>query len=45
MIELVHYGEPVKVSMERPVTMPIPPLTPLTPRPAQPPGREPHRRA
>jgi alpha,alpha-trehalose phosphorylase len=39
-----HHGEPLVVSPDHPVTRPIPPARPLTPRPQQPPGREPRRR-
>jgi alpha,alpha-trehalose phosphorylase len=44
VIEFLHYGEPVKVSMDRPATLAIPPLRLFTPPPSQPPGREPRRR-
>jgi alpha,alpha-trehalose phosphorylase len=44
-LELRHHGEIIKVTTEAPVTRPNPPITPLTPPPTQPPGREPARRA
>ena len=44
-IRLQHHGEPITVTTGAPVTRPIPALTPLTPAPAQPPGRSPTRRA
>jgi alpha,alpha-trehalose phosphorylase len=40
-IELRHHGEKVTVAAGRPVTLPIPPLRPLTPPPVQPPSRVP----
>jgi len=43
-VRLLHYGQPVDVSMDRPATFPIPDVAPLGPRPTQPPGRAPHRR-
>jgi alpha,alpha-trehalose phosphorylase len=43
-LRLRHHGEPVTVTTDAPVTLPNPPITPLTPRPTQPPGREPARR-
>ena len=43
-LELLHYGQPVEVSVDQPATCPIPDLAPLGPRPTQPPGRAPHRR-
>jgi alpha,alpha-trehalose phosphorylase len=43
LVDLVHHGEPISVRSGYPVTRPIPPAQPLTPRPAQPPGRAPHR--
>jgi alpha,alpha-trehalose phosphorylase len=42
-ITVVHYGEPVDVTPDAPVKVPIPPL-PQRPRPRQPYGREPARR-
>jgi alpha,alpha-trehalose phosphorylase len=43
-IELRHHGETITVTTDAPVTLPNPPITPLTPRPTQPPGRVPARR-
>jgi alpha,alpha-trehalose phosphorylase len=42
-ITVMHYGEPVEVTPEAPVKVPIPPL-PQRPPPRQPHGREPARR-
>jgi alpha,alpha-trehalose phosphorylase len=42
-LELGHHGEPLTVSVDAPVTAPIPPA-PERPTPAQPPGRAPARR-
>jgi alpha,alpha-trehalose phosphorylase len=41
---LVHYEESVTVASDKPVTLPIPRITPR-PAPSQPPGRAPARRA
>ncbi len=41
-IEIVHHGEAVEVSVERPVCRDVPPM-PARPRPAQPAGRQPVR--
>jgi alpha,alpha-trehalose phosphorylase len=43
-LEISHHGERVKVSRQKPVTQPIPPLVPAGPTPTQPPGREPMAR-
>jgi alpha,alpha-trehalose phosphorylase len=43
-LQLLHYGQPVDVSVGQPATCPIPDVAPLGPRPTQPPGRAPHRR-
>jgi alpha,alpha-trehalose phosphorylase len=43
-VELLHYGEPVVVTAQRPVIRPIPPMPPPGPTPRQPLGREPVRR-
>ncbi|NHN56292.1 glycoside hydrolase family 65 protein [Calidifontibacter sp. DB0510] len=40
-VQLAHHGEPFLLTTEEPVSMPIERLEPLTPRPVQPPGREP----
>ncbi|HEX6381749.1 MAG TPA: glycosyl hydrolase family 65 protein [Acidimicrobiia bacterium] len=42
-ITIAHYGEPVEVTPNDPVKLPIPPL-PTRPPPSQPPGRAPARR-
>jgi alpha,alpha-trehalose phosphorylase len=42
-LQLLHYGQPVHVSEDQPATCPIPKVSPLGPRPTQPPGRAPHR--
>jgi alpha,alpha-trehalose phosphorylase len=42
-VALTHHGEPLVVVVGAPVTRPIPAARPLTPRPPQPPGREPVR--
>jgi alpha,alpha-trehalose phosphorylase len=42
-LEVRHYGEPIRLTRERPVTRPLPP-TPERARPSQPPGREPRER-
>ncbi len=44
VVDLLHHGEPVTVSVGNPVRRPIPPYRPLTPAPQQPPGRAPVRR-
>ncbi|MBA3422416.1 MAG: glycoside hydrolase family 65 protein [Thermoleophilaceae bacterium] len=43
-LSITHHGEPIEVAADRPATRAIPPA-PERPRPAQPPGREPPRRA
>jgi alpha,alpha-trehalose phosphorylase len=43
-ITVVHYGDPVEVTPQEPVKLPIPPH-PVRPRPRQPTGREPVRRS
>ncbi|HEX5596656.1 MAG TPA: glycoside hydrolase family 65 protein [Micromonosporaceae bacterium] len=43
-VELRHHGEPVTVTHQAPVTLPIPPAPPAGPPPRQPPGRAPIRR-
>jgi alpha,alpha-trehalose phosphorylase len=42
-MQLLHYGQPVNVSVGRPVTCPIPDVRPLGARPTQPAGRAPQR--
>ena len=42
-LTLVHHGESVEVSEDKPATLPIPPA-PTRPRPSQPKGRAPQRR-
>jgi alpha,alpha-trehalose phosphorylase len=44
-LSVTHYGERVEVVADRPTTRAIPPARQQAPRPAQPPGREPSRRA
>jgi len=44
-LDLVHHGEPVTVTIGKPVTMPIPEARPAGPEPQQPPGRAPVRRS
>jgi alpha,alpha-trehalose phosphorylase len=44
-IRLLHHGEAVFVTTDQPVTLPIPPIAPITPPPTQPPGRTPTRRS
>ena len=47
-LSVTHYGERVELTADRPTTRAIPPApeqAPERPRPAQPPGREPSRRA
>jgi alpha,alpha-trehalose phosphorylase len=44
VVELRHHGQPITVSVGRPVTVPIPDPAPTTPVPRQPPTREPSRR-
>jgi alpha,alpha-trehalose phosphorylase len=41
---LRHHGEDVTVTTKEPLTLPNPPVRPLTPPPTQPPGRAPLRR-
>ncbi|BCY09418.1 glycoside hydrolase family 65 protein [Actinoplanes sp. L3-i22] len=43
-LELTHHGEPLVLTTAAPVARPIPPITPLTATPAQPPGRSPLHR-
>ena len=43
-LEITHYGSPVAVAPAKPETRDIP-APPTRPRPSQPPGREPVRRA
>jgi alpha,alpha-trehalose phosphorylase len=43
IVSLLHHGERITVTTEKPVVMPIPPSVPLTPRPQQPHGRSPRR--
>ncbi|WDZ86478.1 glycoside hydrolase family 65 protein [Micromonospora cathayae] len=45
VLELLHHGEPVRVTCAQPVTMPVPPPHPSGPAPQQPPGRAPLRQA
>jgi alpha,alpha-trehalose phosphorylase len=45
VLELRHHGQPFAVSHHQPVTLDIPPMTPLTPRPSQPEGRAPEKAA
>jgi alpha,alpha-trehalose phosphorylase len=42
---LRHHGETVRVTSEKPLTLPVPPPHPVGPPPQQPPGRSPVRRA
>jgi len=42
-LEIVHHGQRLTVSAQRPATRQVPPITPRE-RPRQPPGREPTRR-
>jgi len=42
-LEILHYDQPVRLTLEEPVDLPIPP-GPRRPRPRQPAGREPPRR-
>jgi alpha,alpha-trehalose phosphorylase len=42
-LEIVHHGQPVRLSAAKPQTRPIPAASPR-PRPSQPPGREPVHR-
>ncbi|MEU2611885.1 glycoside hydrolase family 65 protein [Micromonospora sp. NPDC007271] len=41
VLELRHHGEPVRITCEQPVTVPVPPADPSGPPPEQPPGRAP----
>ncbi|MGI8695729.1 MAG: glycoside hydrolase family 65 protein [Mycobacteriales bacterium] len=41
VVPLRHHGKDFELHMSEAVTLPIPPITPLTPRPTQPVGREP----
>ena len=41
---LRHHGQLVEVECGQPVTLPVPPPTPVGPAPQQPPGRAPVRR-
>jgi alpha,alpha-trehalose phosphorylase len=41
---LRHHGEDVRVTSEKPLTLPVPPPHPVGPQPQQPPGRSPVRR-
>jgi alpha,alpha-trehalose phosphorylase len=43
-VELSHHDQPTTVSVNHPVTLPIPRAAPLTPVPVQPPTRGPFRR-
>jgi alpha,alpha-trehalose phosphorylase len=43
-MEITHHGEPVRVSISHPRTLPIPETSPALGTPTQPPGREPVRR-
>ena len=43
-LQISHHGAKIKVSRQKPVTQPIPPLGPAGPTPTQPPGREPMAR-
>jgi alpha,alpha-trehalose phosphorylase len=43
-VRLLSHGEPVDVTTDEPVTVPIPPLGDVGPAPNQPPGRAPMRR-
>ncbi|MEO3820068.1 glycoside hydrolase family 65 protein [Plantactinospora sp. B24E8] len=45
VMELTHHGELVRVTCDDPVTLPVPPMRPTGPQPAQPDGRAPVRRA
>ncbi|MGC4893747.1 glycoside hydrolase family 65 protein [Micromonospora sp. DT31] len=40
-LELLHHGQPLRVTSARPVTVPVPPAHPSGPQPEQPPGRAP----
>ena len=42
-LQLLHYGQPVDVSMDQPATCPIPDVAPLGAKPTQPVGRAPRR--
>jgi alpha,alpha-trehalose phosphorylase len=42
-LELLHCGEPVRLVPDSSQTRPVVLVEPLTPRPTQPPGREPVR--
>jgi alpha,alpha-trehalose phosphorylase len=42
-LQLLHYRQPVNVSVGQPATCPIPDVPPLGARPTQPAGRAPHR--
>jgi alpha,alpha-trehalose phosphorylase len=42
-LQLLHYGQPVDVSMDQPATCPIPDVAPLSAKPTQPVGRAPRR--
>ena len=44
-LELLHHGEPVTVTIGKPVTRPIPEAPPAGPEPQQPFGRSPVRRS
>ncbi|HWB37247.1 MAG TPA: glycosyl hydrolase family 65 protein, partial [Rugosimonospora sp.] len=43
-VDLLHYGEKVTVTAQRPVTVAVPPAAVPTPQPEQPKGRRPVRR-
>lgn len=43
-LHLAHHGQPITVSVGKPVTRPIPTLSVTDPQPTQPPGRAPHPR-
>ncbi|MCW2528186.1 MAG: glycoside hydrolase family 65 central catalytic [Pseudonocardiales bacterium] len=40
-VSVLHHGQQFNLATGAPVEFPIPPITPLTPRPSQPPGRAP----
>jgi alpha,alpha-trehalose phosphorylase len=40
-MRIVHHGEPITASLHDPIVRPIPPVSSMSPRPTQPPGREP----
>jgi alpha,alpha-trehalose phosphorylase len=42
-LQLLHYGQPVDVSMDQPATCPIPDVAPRSAKPTQPVGRAPRR--